>query len=681
MTLTVATASPPAEPSPATAPRITLDDLHSDVQQPDVAISPSGRYLAGVVVGERSSALYVTDLESGTSRNIVGVDKGAMSRQTEAVISEVFWKTDDRLLFRMMVYPREGSSFVLNAESIGRVGRRLLAVDRDGANLQPLLVGTSGSSLAGALDLGSIASFLPHDPGHVMMKVDGYRGRGLFRVDVRSGDADLVEPPAPNVVDWWLDVDGNPIVRIEESSGTIRLRRKDEKDRWKVFYKVRARELDERTEYEAVGPSDVAGEYYVLARPDGRERTGLYRYDLTKESFGEPVIEHPKYDLVAASISRDGRRVQRFCYISHVRICEFADPRIDEHMKSVRRYFDDSANVSVYDASTDESVLILHVEGPHNPPSFHRYRTDRRRLDSIGPLRDRLQRRASPRSSIVGWTARDGLALTGYLTLPPGTSGAGALPLVVHPHGGPESRDSLTFDTWVQFFAARGYAVFQPNFRGSDGYGRTFAALGYGQWGRAMQDDITDAVRHLVQSGVADPARICIVGASYGGYAALAGAALTPDLYRCAVSIAGISDLSEFISWRKREWGADSEGYTYWLTSIGDPERDAAKLAATSPARLAADIDIPVLLIHGADDGIVPLAQSVAMRKALAKAGRDAELITLADEGHSRWSKESERQALNSIDRFLWTHLGPGIGVTEPPAPPASSKSLASSKK
>jgi dipeptidyl aminopeptidase/acylaminoacyl peptidase len=182
-----------------------------------------------------------------------------------------------------------------------------------------------------------------------------------------------------------------------------------------------------------------------------------------------------------------------------------------------------------------------------------------------------------------------------------------------------------------------------------------------------MQDDLTDGVRHLIDRGIADPRRVCIVGASYGGYAALAGAALTPDLYRCAVSVAGVSDLAEFIAWRKWKWGADSEGYTYWLTSIGDPKRDAEKLAAVSPARLAAAIKAPVLLIHGDQDGIVPIAQSLAMQKALGKVGRKTELMTLVDEGHWGWSIDNERRVLIGIDRFLWEHLGPGVGVTEAP--------------
>ena len=238
-----------------------------------------------------------------------------------------------------------------------------------------------------------------------------------------------------------------------------------------------------------------------------------------------------------------------------------------------------------------------------------------------------------------------------------------------------KQRDSLEFDPWVQYLVTRGYAVFQPNFRGSDGFGRKFAESGYGEWGRKMQDDLTDAVKSLANLGAVDPARVCIVGASYGGYAALAGAALTPDVYKCAVSIAGISDLEDFIGWRKRNYGSDSEGYTYWLKAIGDPDKDEARLREVSPLAQADKIKIPLLLIHGDQDFVVPIAQSKAMKKALDKSGRKTELITLKDEGHSYWSDDSEKLTMSAIDNFLWQHLGPGFGISKAPNPrPQASK-------
>lgn len=654
----------------APKPRVALDDLFSNVKLPDVAISPSGRYLATIVRTEAVGAVLIWDLEVGGYRSVAKIDSDAIGKGTIARLLEVYWKTDDRLLVRLSVLPTAGTRIDnFSDKKISRLGSRLFAIDRDGGNMVGLLVSNRNSALAGAFNLGAIASFLPNDRDHIMMNVDGYDGRSLFRVNVNTGTGEIVERPVTSVIGWWLGVDGNPVARIDYSSGTYRLRRKETDGTWKIFYKIRARELNERPDYESVGPSDVEGEYFVLARPDGRDRIGLYRYKITEEKFGDLVYEHPEYDLVSARISRDGKRVLSHCHIAHVRICEFADTSLEAHMRGIRRYFDNAADVRIYDSSDDQTTLVLYVQGPNEPPSFYRYRTDTRRIDSLGPLRESMIDRAMPSASIVEWSARDGLALTGYLTRPPGAADAKGMPLVVYPHGGPELRDSLTFDAWVQYFAARGYAVIQPNFRGSEGFGRKFAERGYGEWGRAMQDDLTDVVRHLVANGTVDPERVCIVGASYGGYAALAGAALTPDLYRCAVSVAGISDLEEFISWRKKKWGADSEGYSYWLKSIGDPERDRDRLTATSPARIAQTIKVPVLLIHGNDDFVVPVAQSVAMKKALEKSGRKTELIRFEDEGHSNWSDENEKFALLAIDRFLWQHLGPGIGADTPPPP------------
>ncbi|HEV7610189.1 MAG TPA: prolyl oligopeptidase family serine peptidase, partial [Steroidobacteraceae bacterium] len=178
-----------------------------------------------------------------------------------------------------------------------------------------------------------------------------------------------------------------------------------------------------------------------------------------------------------------------------------------------------------------------------------------------------------------------------------------------------------------------------------------------------------------VDRGVVDLGRVCIVGASYGGYAALSGAALTPDLYKCSVSVAGVSDLVEFAKWRKLNWGRDSEGYKYSLRTIGDPETDENKMRAVSPAVTAAKITIPVLLIHGTSDDTVPISQSRAMKKALDKAGNKTRLIELSGEGHSYWDKDNEKYALSSIGEFLWLHLGPGAGMTSPPVVLAPAKS------
>jgi dipeptidyl aminopeptidase/acylaminoacyl peptidase len=664
--------TPPAPASPvieaAKRRPLALDDLFSDLNVVDTAISTSGRYLAVILRKGENDLLVVFDLQTNEKKVIERTALRQFGKNINMHLVTVYWKSDDRLLFRLRVLPEDGKLYSISDSKIGRLGDRLFAINRDGTNAVPLLGDNRNVALEGAFDLGNIASFLTRDPTHILMELDGWNGRSLFKVDLESGKGEQLERPQDNVVGWWLDLDGNPVVRTTASSGTVRMFRKVD-GKWVQFLKMRAREMREKPDYESVGPSDQDGKYYVLARPPGHDRKGLYLYDLEKEQFGDPIVENAQYDIDSADASRDGKQVLYHCYLANVRVCEFTDQKLDAHMRGLRKYFDENANVYVYDVSQDGKSFLLFVEGPRDPPAYYYYLTESKSIQTVGSSRGKLDDVLVPGVKVVSYKARDGKDLTGYLTTPANLSPGTKAPLVLYPHGGPEARDHLTFDPWVQYFVARGYAVFQPNFRGSDGFGKAFAESGYGEWGRKMQDDLSDAVKTLVDAGTADPARVCIVGASYGGYAALAGAALTPELYKCAVSVAGISDLDDFITWRKHNWGRDSEGYTYWLKAIGDPDKDEQKLRAVSPVSLVDKIKVPILLIHGTDDGIVPIAQSRAMKKALDKSGRKTELIEIEKEGHSYWSDENEKLALASIDQFLWKNLGAGVGITTPPAP------------
>jgi dipeptidyl aminopeptidase/acylaminoacyl peptidase len=643
---------------------LSLDDLYSDLNLADAAISPSGRYLAYIVRRPTDDLLIVMDLQTKERKPIQKSIPDQAGKQLVMHISTVYWKSDERLLFRTSTWPKENARLLGGTAKILYLGDRLFSVNRDGSKVVPMLTANRNAALNGAFDLGAIMSFLPKDPDHILMVVDGFNGRSLFKVNLGTGIGEQIERPSESVVGWWLDIDGNPMVRTTVSGGTVTLYRKEAAGKWRKFFSMRLREMKEDAEYSPVGPSDQPGKYYVLARPPGKDRIGLYLYDLENEQFGETIIENPTYDLSSARVSRDGKRVIHHCYEAHVRICSFADARVDSHMKGLRRYFAESANVYTFDTSEDGAAMLLYVEGPHDPPSYYVYLAEKRGIDLLGAERDSLSNVIRPRATVITYKARDGVELSGYLTAPAAADQKTALPLVLMPHGGPEARDTLTFNPWVQYLVARGYAVFQPNFRGSTGFGRAFTAIGYGEWGRKMQHDLTDGVKELATRGLVDPARVCIVGASYGGYAALAGAALTPDLYKCAVSIAGVSDLDDFIGWRRRNWGSSSAGYTYWLTAIGDPEKDAQRLREVSPLAQAANIRIPVLLIHGGSDNIVPIAQSKAMKRALDSNGRTTELIVLKGEGHSYWSPDSSKLALTAVDQFLGQHLGPGFGMS-----------------
>jgi len=250
----------------------------------------------------------------------------------------------------------------------------------------------------------------------------------------------------------------------------------------------------------------------------------------------------------------------------------------------------------------------------------------------------------------VAFKAGDGMALTGYLTLPRARDPKG-LPLVVFPHGGPAARDEPGFDWWAQAMASRGYAVLQVNYRGSDGLGEAFLSAGYGQWGRKMQTDLSDGVRYLAAGGIVDPKRVCIVGASYGGYAALAGATLDPGVYRCAVSVAGPAELRHFVAWSRQR--SDVTALRYWDRFMGAKSASDRRLADISPADHADLATAPILLIHGKDDTVVPFEQSQMMADALKKAGKPYAFVVLSREDHWLSRGDTRLQMLQATMDFL----------------------------
>jgi dipeptidyl aminopeptidase/acylaminoacyl peptidase len=312
------------------------------------------------------------------------------------------------------------------------------------------------------------------------------------------------------------------------------------------------------------------------------------------------------------------------------------------------------------------------VSGPDEPSSYYLFDKTKAHIELLSQRYASLPAQRLATMQRYAYAARDGVRIPAYLSRPPGAP-AGPMPLIVMPHGGPEIRDSFDFDVWAPFMATRGYMVFQPNFRGSAGYGVAYAEAGYGQWGKMMADDVTDGVKALIASGQVDPKRICIFGGSYGGYAALYAGATHPELYQCVVSWAGDDDLLASLRFERQQHGTDSESYKYWLKSMGDPDKDAAALKAASPLTYAASYQPPVLMIHGEDDGIVDVQASKTMKNALARAGKSVKLVTFKNEGHRNWVDEDAEAALTEVSTFIQAHIAPAslkpVAPTPAPAP------------
>jgi dienelactone hydrolase len=307
--------------------------------------------------------------------------------------------------------------------------------------------------------------------------------------------------------------------------------------------------------------------------------------------------------------------------------------------------------------STDFNRLIVQTEGGDDSGTYWFVDIAKHSADPIGGEYPGVKPADVGAIQTVSWRAADGLQLNGVLTLPPGRP-AKALPVVVLPHGGPEARDYAGFDWWAQAFASRGYVVFQPNFRGSSGYGIQFRNAGLGQWGRKMQTDISDGVADLAKRGIVDPKRACIVGGSYGGYAALAGVTVQQGLYRCAVSVAGVADLSDMLAYEhKKTTNSANATMRYWRAFMGVEGWGAsAQLRPYSPAELADRADAPILLIHGTKDTVVPIDQSDTMESALKHAGKPVEFVKMDNEDHWLSREETRIQMLTAAVAFVEKH-------------------------
>lgn len=455
-------------------------------------------------------------------------------------------------------------------------------------------------------------------------------------------------------VDWIASPDGVVRTRVirtglPDPMTSIEVADPSAKGGWRPVYVQRGEEAAfspvgfETDPNQLVGLTEGPGRFWVVAS-----------LDLSTGVIGPARISVEGYDMTGAVRDIYSSRIVGYSYADDRTRVHWVEPRLEALERAAIALFPGSL-VHVDSWARDMSAALIYVEGPGDPGSWWVVRPVTGEKIRIGDAYPAVPPEYVAEMKPYRYTSRDGKTITGYLTLPPGRP-ATALPLIIMPHGGPAARDVQGFDWWAQALAARGYAVLQPNFRGSDGFGRDFEEAGHGQWGGAMQDDLTDGVLSLTKAGIADPARVCIVGASYGGYAALAGATLTPELYRCAVSVAGVGDLEAMIQHSKLTKKQDSLATRYWSRIIGDPTTDAERLRATSPRFQAARVTAPILLIHGRDDTVVPISQSQDMRDALKAAGKTVVYVQLDGEDHHLRYGGTRTQMLEVLFAFLAEH-------------------------
>jgi dipeptidyl aminopeptidase/acylaminoacyl peptidase len=621
-----------------------------------VRLSPNGMRVAWANDPGGTPLVVVFDLATGKDLRRL--------RPANARVRDLDWADDRTLVISV------SRSLTADATTIAEQRyefERYLALDVEdpnGAATSLLMEHPDRETVSGA----SLERLHPEKPGTVIMSTYQFSGTAyrseigsrisggrkdsgwqlsLFEVDVRSGKGRMIESGSPYTDDWILDGAGRPVAREEwnpESRRYTILAKQG--GSWNAIYSA---EID--YEFHLAGLS-ADGQSLLARSPRGSDRFKVWSIPLTG---GEPglLYEHPRYDVTSVLFDRFTAAPVGYAVGGPDPEVIWTDPKLDAIQKAVSRAFA-GKSTAIFDRSADYKRILAEVEGPASPTVYYLVDFAKGSADIVGEAYPALADAALGKVEPTSYKARDDHEIPAYLTLPPGVE-AKSLPLVVFPHGGPYARDTDDFDWWAQFLATRGYAVLQPQFRGSTGFGAELFRAGHKQWGRGMQDDITAGVEDLVARGIADPKRVCIVGGSYGGYAALAGAAFTPELYACAVSVNGVTDIPQMAGYLRERGGDDSDAYRAWRDLIGHPSE--ADVIAFSPSRSIESIRVPILLIHATNDTVVPPEQSRNFAQLLKQRGKAYEYIELPGEDHWLSTSDSRQTVLESLERFLAAHL------------------------
>jgi dipeptidyl aminopeptidase/acylaminoacyl peptidase len=602
------------------------------------ALSPSGNLVAGVRSTPDADYLVVIDLRTHTATPIQRA-----ARDSALEIQWVEFKGDDLVIFgvRQRVRVVDGGNTIRRSTDVDNVTyvSRVYVSGVDGQNLRVLLDNESARLLDRRISHFFVDA-LDRDPDHVLIGGVTTRGIGLFRVNVRTGENTVIDSGGFDTAGWQIDITGEPVMRQESVSGGRGFAwfYKNESGRWVEFTRFRgANGANSGPTFSPSGAGPAPGTLVVAARKDGDDAAALHLFDARHGRYLDRLFSVDGFDVSEALLRHDDGALLAVCYIRHSYVCEPSDEHFGRYWRALQQTFGEQASIRYIANASDDSRWLIRVSGPGEPGAYFVFTLADAHIEAVANVYPDLVNVPLATVEVFNYTASDGRQLWGYLTVPPGAVDQRNLPMIVMPHGGPEGRDVLGFDPIAQYFASRGYLVFQPNFRGGGGFGRSFVEAGWGQWGRRMQADVSDGARAVIATGRADASRLCIWGWSYGGYVAATATFENQDLYRCSVAGAGVTDLPRMLSWvRDEQGGAQGVSYQYWTDAMGGTER-SSELAQYSASRHAGETSMPLLLIHGRLDVTVPYEQSEILQRAFSQAGRNVRLIELPDAQH-QWA-------------------------------------------
>ncbi len=644
-----ASAAPPA-----------VDVFFKDYAYDTVVISPGGRYLAVTYPSNGTTNAAVIDMQDMKAAALTGY---AYPQGVEWIR----WKSDEALIYGMTKLDPKSGLRIDNIASVQRDGsRHIFLLDNElpeGAVNWRYLV-------------DEVVDLLPEEPDVVLLSSDGERADypSAYRVSTRTAGSTMRgRMQGLRFATTRRSVVGSPPGRkcsyLADRKATVRVCTTMELDASRrMLYRAGPdtpwEELehfpDDSSRMIPVGFTEDDLALVVLSNVE-RDNYALYVYEPAKRALAELVFEAPGgLDLDEVVHDTYDRSIVAARYHDHGTHTVFFDTLTARAHTALQKLFADSA-VTIASRSRDGKKAVVLVTSNNEPGTYYLFDHDGQKVSELVRRAPWLKDAKFGVKKAIEFQARDRTPISGYLTYPAGREPRN-LPMIINPHGGPFGiRQIGGFDSEAEFFASRGYAVLQINFRGSGGYGSTFRSAGHREWGRKMQDDITDGVQWAIAEGIADKNRIAIYGASYGGYAAMMGLVRTPELFRCGITFAGVSDLAMLLNTRRVTTGrayADvpKEVRKYWEDVVGD-RKDEAGLRAASPRFNVASIRVPVLIAHGEEDFTVPVEHATLLRDALREAGKPVEYLGVHNEGHGFRDAANRVELYTRIEKFLAQHL------------------------
>ena len=615
----------------------------------DAAISPDANNMAVIVNQNGQYVVQIVNLKNSNDASGVGLGKGVKplwvkwANNTQVLVS--FWQSE-----KLGGVPvTTGYIYTLDTETMK--GKILVRPGQNGSTGSRL-----GTSTLFRQYNNDVIDFLDNDPDHILMAysdVGNTHPPDIKKVNVATGRDTTVKRGLSNVQTWYTDLRGEPrigqglkdksteqwVLRIREVNG----------DKWHNSDDYPGLNANASIYGFTKDPNEL-----IIGAYQGKDTRGLYVYDLRVKKMTRKLFHNDKYDVGNVILNSDGSDVIGVSYVGESVEKELFDA-YDTSLDYVRSQLPDRT-IDFIDQSKNSEYILFNASNAYDPGGLMIMETSTKKIQMLKSKYAKLEPNDLGLVVNVRYSARDGVKIPAYVTLPPtvnDTASIKNLPFIVLPHGGPYARESDRFDYLAQFFATRGYGVLQMNFRGSSGYGKTFEDQGRENW-VVMQEDVEDGAKWLLKKGYADPDRMCIAGWSYGGYAALMGALKNPDLYSCAISMAGVTDLQDIIR--------DVEKYQFGKITArnfilkGFESKDDIK--ANSPVKLADTLITPLFLAHGTADQRVHFDQYKRMKSALRKSDADVTYLEFKEEDHFLSNQNNRQKFLVEIDKFLKKHIG-----------------------